>query len=1067
MRAATPRPPPLPAGTETFEVTLDGSASLERQIRAALAAARARRRPREPPAPAAPHPRASRASLAAARGSALASIGKDVLARASFPGLTRDVIVVRATSPLERYKCDAARREQVNVLRRAKRTPRVVRTDADALDDLASTAHVYVTYDHPASRQTLAVARVLDPGDDRCASDAVDRRESSDDKNVVDPPEDETALRSLLDAARSWASKTEPAGPVYVVDKFFATGLSTVPDPVAFPKLCRALLLRGCEEIARRGGEGAGMLVAAPNGTLPDEALLLCDGHEDNGGSSAGRVRDDSRRERRVGPSPLLKTTAFRVLAREEEDEAEDKAEDEASASGASASESSRPVSSEFERRPPPSVAEVAAAHADRPRLVARAHRRVAEAVLGALAFENDRGAAFVDDGSPSTPRAVLLADAAAAVAGAYLPSVRRDEPCAGAVGLRLGLPLGASGGPLAELLESLRDLASLVEPSAAPRSFPLETFGDEGVSATARAVAAKTAKDRVLVVACAALVPVEDGGGAEAVPAASPGTSLGGAQNAQNAAAATTSDASAGSGQDDALAVARDALASLEACVGPAGALILFRAFRTDETRPQADGARGGGESFAIEVRRRRVRSNDSSSAAAPPRERRLFVSLHDAILVAASLGLVLAPAGAFARAGPGASGSAAPFGVGALFLRRVGYAIRRGLVPDAAALVAVEAKNWGPGATRMRTPRATIEDRLSNNPECNLVVCSVATGECLGGVYFQRIRRRDDADAYPWKDKERARIDAPPPPRWADSSAREKVGSAPTTRSDSSSESGSFSFWVQLMDIHVCQTFSAELGRAVGDELRAFALDVAMLAPGASGVCAVTRTRGFRATQLSEPRLTYAEYVRRNGGTHDRGLLFHVGNGARVVRPVFDWRPADVENDGCGCLIEYPLEDIRARRWAEAADGVAALARDDDADDDEEKKTRAAREDDARVTSEGSSREEVRESDREHLSEVVVTLAETFPSEATAKSQSPQVPNKAEGLEKSAASVEKDSEESSEVPRRARASSRSPLDGLFDAAGSDGRSDTASEDTDERASEGEGEGESESGEK
>ena len=85
---------------------------------------------------------------------------------------------------------------------------------------------------------------------------------------------------------------------------------------------------------------------------------------------------------------------------------------------------------------------------------------------------------------------------------------------------------------------------------------------------------------------------------------------------------------------------------------------------------------------------------------------------------------------------------------------------------------------------------------------------------------------------------------------------------------------------------------------------------------------------------------------------------------------------------------------EDIRARRWAEAADGVAALARDDDADDDEEKKTRAAREDDARVTSEGSSREEVRESDREHLSEVVVTLAETFPSEATAKSRSPKVP-------------------------------------------------------------------------
>ena len=39
--------------------------------------------------------------------------------------------------------------------------------------------------------------------------------------------------------------------------------------------------------------------------------------------------------------------------------------------------------------------------------------------------------------------------------------------------------------------------------------------------------------------------------------------------------------------------------------------------------------------------------------------------------------------------------------------------------------------------------------------------------------------------------------------------------------------------------------------LGRAVGNELREFVLNVALHIPGVVGVCAVTRTRGFRAKQ------------------------------------------------------------------------------------------------------------------------------------------------------------------------------------------------------------------------
>ena len=193
------------------------------------------------------------------------------------------------------------------------------------------------------------------------------------------------------------------------------------------------------------------------------------------------------------------------------------------------------------------------------------------------------------------------------------------------------------------------------------------------------------------------------------------------------------------------------------------------------------------------------------------------------------------------------------------------------------------VEAANWDETQKQMRTPRAVVEERVANNPACNLAVADAETGACRGGVYFQRVARRDVAGSTPWRDKELGR--GPP--------------DAP---------------WVQLMDIHVCQAFSRSLGRAVGNELREFVLNCALVHPGTEGVCAVTRTRGFRRTQ-TRTNETYESYVTRGDGSHDRGLLFHVGGGARVVRAVQNWRPADVENDGKGTLIEYPLGEIDAR--------------------------------------------------------------------------------------------------------------------------------------------------------
>ena len=187
---------------------------------------------------AAPHPRASRASPAAARGSALASIARTSSRAPPSPHThahTQDVVVVRATSPLERYKCEPPRARKGERPATRQAHPRVVRTDADALDDLASTAHVYVTYDHPASRQTLAVARVLDPGDDRCASDA---------STVANPPtmSPSTRPKTRPPSVRSSTPRDRgrrrrnPRDPSTSWTSSSPRGSRPSRDPVAFPK---------------------------------------------------------------------------------------------------------------------------------------------------------------------------------------------------------------------------------------------------------------------------------------------------------------------------------------------------------------------------------------------------------------------------------------------------------------------------------------------------------------------------------------------------------------------------------------------------------------------------------------------------------------------------------------------------------------------------------------------------------------------------------------------------------------------------------------------------------------
>ena len=337
------------------------------------------------------------------------------------------------------------------------------------------------------------------------------------------------------------------------------------------------------------------------------------------------------------------------------------------------------------------------------------------------------------------------------------------------------------------------------------------------------------------------------------------------------------------------------DVLDSMYQAAGPSG--VLLAAGVTRRRTPC-----GRYDAHVVEMHHDRragtidVNGNVSASGAPPAIS---YVPVHQVLWKAAEVGLLLDPSGCFVapdagetRGGHGASSlaaavaAAAPYrGVAVARLRRTGYSIRRAGVEDIDALVAVEKTNWG-SKSDMCTPRATIEDRIVNNRDCNLVV-QADDGSVKGGVYFQMVPNVEAATVHDWHNKEKARR-----PEGA---------------------------YVQLMDIHVCQEFSARLGRAVGNELREFVLNVALHIPGVVGVCAVTRTRGFRAKQRVTG-VAYDDYVMQQNGRHDRGLLFHTGGGADVVRPVQNWRPADHENDGKGTLIVYDLAKIRAQRLCDA---------------------------------------------------------------------------------------------------------------------------------------------------
>ena len=175
------------------------------------------------------------------------------------------------------------------------------------------------------------------------------------------------------------------------------------------------------------------------------------------------------------------------------------------------------------------------------------------------------------------------------------------------------------------------------------------------------------------------------------------------------------------------------------------------------------------------------------------------------------------------------------------------------------------LEALHW---QGDMRTPRETIARRIANYPQGQVAL--VKNGAMLAVMYSQLI---ESVDAL---------------------SVREGMERL-------HSPAGKHA---QLLEIFVDTTTPQAM--MLGGFLRRFVKAATLANPQVESIVAVTRGREW-ATQ--KHNLSYAQYVEEvaAGRLQDKGLHFHLGDGAEVLKPMARWRPADKANDGYGVLIEY----------------------------------------------------------------------------------------------------------------------------------------------------------------
>ena len=115
-----------------------------------------------------------------------------------------------------------------------------------------------------------------------------------------------------------------------------------------------------------------------------------------------------------------------------------------------------------------------------------------------------------------------------------------------------------------------------------------------------------------------------------------------------------------------------------------------------------------------------------------------------------------------------------------------------------------------------------------------------------------------------------------------------------------------------VQLITVNISPDVQ-HLG--LGDQLLEFMLQYCAVKGGIEQIAGVTRCKNY-GQQTNLPMETYIRQRNESGRYHDPILRFHHSHGAEIKGIVYGYRPADVDNQGNGVLIEYDIHHRRVAR-------------------------------------------------------------------------------------------------------------------------------------------------------
>lgn len=196
--------------------------------------------------------------------------------------------------------------------------------------------------------------------------------------------------------------------------------------------------------------------------------------------------------------------------------------------------------------------------------------------------------------------------------------------------------------------------------------------------------------------------------------------------------------------------------------------------------------------------------------------------------------------------------------------------YAVRLAQSTDLDALEELERQCW---PSTLRVSRDEILNRIQRHPHGQCVM--VRNREIVGVLYSQRI---DDIQGL-------------------QSTAFSEIATLHRGQ-------GSI---VQLLALNVLPKVQDQ---GLGDQLIRFFLSYLKVVGNVDRVVGITRCQNY----TPDPNCSYPDYVSNVNNQDlpiDPILYFHVSRGARILEIVRDYRPDDVSNEGCGVLIEYPLND------------------------------------------------------------------------------------------------------------------------------------------------------------